>query len=448
MVAYQVLGDGRPDLVCVPGLVNHMEAAWEEPALARHYRRLSSFSKLVLFDRRGAGLSDRLPTGAALTLEERAEDIAAVQAAVPCRDAFLFATADGASVAIFFAATHPDRVRGLVLWAASARYTLAPDYPIGLPPQRFVDMEAGYEKRWGNEEDPLGVHRMTPSLAGDHRWYRSLARMERMTATPRAAAALWAIHAQTDVRDVLSTVQAPTLVLHTTGDQLFPVSHGQYIADRIPNARFIEFSGTDHLYYSQLGDEVADEIEEFVTGERGHQDIDRVLATVLFTDVVGSTERAARLGDRLWRDLLDTHDETARRHLNRFGGREVKTTGDGVLFVFSAPGRAIGCACAMRDDLRTMGLELRAGIHTGQIERRDADIGGMAVHIAARVQAAANPGEVLVSRTVRDLVAGSIFEWTDRGRHQLRGVPEYWELYGVEVPRGGRAARPSLETST
>jgi class 3 adenylate cyclase len=412
--------------------VNHIESAWQEPSLARHYRRLASFSRLVLFDRRGAGLSDRLPSDAAPTIEERAEDIAAVIGAAECRRPALFATADGSAVALFFAATYPQALQALVLWAPSARYVEGPDYPIGLPAERHVNTEPLFERRWGNEDDPLSVHRMAPSRVGDTRWYRSVARMERLTASPRAAAALWTIHAQTDVRAVLPAIQTPTLVLHATGDQIFPLAQGRYVAEHVPTARFVELHGTDHLYWAQLGDQVADEIEEFLTGVRGAHDTDRALATVLFTDLVASTERAADLGDRRWHDLLDAHDDALRRDVERYGGRIVKTIGDGMMAEFTAPGRAIQCALALRATVADLGVTVRAGIHTGEVERRGGDLAGIATHVAARVQASAQPGEVLVSRTVRDLLAGSAFRWTDRGTHRLKGLAEEWQLYAVD----------------
>jgi class 3 adenylate cyclase len=434
MVAYQVLGDGPFDLVCVPGFVGNIEAAWGEPALARHYRRLASFCRLIVFDRRGTGMSDRFEAGAPLTIEERAEEIAAVAAAAGCERPAIFACADGSPVAIFFAATMPKEVRALVLFASTSRYVAAPDYPIGLPPEWFVDLEPHFERRWGNSDRPLDVQRQAPSLLGDRRWYESVARMERLTASPDAAAALWTIHAQTDVRDLLATVQTPTLVLHVSGDQVFPVAQGRYVAEHISDGRFVELNGTDHLYWSQLGDEVADEIEEFLTGVRGGHDTDRALATVLFTDLVSSTERAGELGDRRWHDLLDTHDAAIRREMDRFGGRLVKSLGDGIMAEFTAPGRAIRCALSLRDGLAAIGLTVRAGIHTGEVERRGDDIAGLATHVAARVEAAAEGGEVLVSRTVRDLLAGAAFDWTDRGIHHLKGIHDEWQLYRVEIP--------------
>jgi class 3 adenylate cyclase len=436
-IAYQVIGEGPVDLVCVPGLLNHIESAWDEPSFARHYRRLASFCRLVLLDRRGAGLSDRLASVAAPTIEERAEDIAAVVAAVGCEHPALFATADGAPVGLFFAATYPETVRALVLWAPTARYVSAPDYPEGFPPERFSGMEAAFDERWGDDRHPLAARGNAPSLFGDVRWHQSLARMQRRTATPTAAAALWAIHVRSDVRDVLPAIQAPTLVLHATGDQVFPVDQGRYVADHIANARFVELNGSDHLYWAQLGDEVAEEIEEFLTGVRGVHNVDTALATVVFTDLVRSTERAAELGDRRWRDLLDSHDTVTRRHVGRFLGRAVNTTGDGFIAEFDAPGRAISCALAIRDDLEAMGLAIRVGIHTGEVERRADDVGGIAAHIAARVQATAEPGEVLVSRTVHDLLAGSVFKWTDRGLHHLKGLSEDWQLYRVDAAARG-----------
>jgi class 3 adenylate cyclase len=429
-IAYQILGSGPADLVYVPGLVNHIEGTWDEPALARHCRRLASFSRLILFDKRGSGMSDRVAVWDKPTLEQRMDDVSAVMDAAGSERAALFATADGTPVAMLFAASYPERVTALILYAASARISTAPDYPIGLPDEVVEIILAEGKRTWGDPSSP-GIDILAPSLRDNVRWRSALARMQRLAVTPPAAEAYWRMNVETDVRAVLPTISVPTLILHTSGDLMYPLAQATYVAEHIRGASLVELSGTDHLYWSQNGDAVADEIEEFLSGSRSHGDSDRVLATVLFTDIVDSTATAVGLGDRRWRDLLVSHDQMVRRQLNRYRGKEVKRTGDGFLATFDGPGRAIECACAIRDGARGLDLEIRAGLHTGEIDVGSDDIGGVAVNIAARIEAKAAPSEVLVSRTVKDLVAGSHLQLDTRGRHKLKGVSDSWELFSV-----------------
>ena len=428
-IAYQVVGDGPIDLVLVPWFVTHLEHHWEEPRLARFFERLASFSRLILFDKRGTGLSDRIATGdRAPTLEERMDDVRAVMDAAGSERAALLGVSEGGPLSILFAATYPERVQALALFGTFARLVASPDYPHGIDPDNLRDLYDGFEEAWG---EGVALAFMAPMEEGEHvrRWW---ARLERLSMTPGGAVATMQLNEEIDVRDVLGQVQAPTLVLHRDNDVIGP-ENGRYIADRIAGARFVLLEGQAHFPAAGDADGVADEIEDFLTGTRhGPADIDRMLATVLFTDIVRSTERAAQLGDRVWRDLLAEHDRLVRAQIERHQGREVKSLGDGFLATFDGPGRGIRCARAAIDAARELGLELRAGLHTGECELTDGDVAGIAVHIGARVGASAGPGEVLVSSTVKDLVAGSGFEFADRGAHTLKGVPGEWRLFAVD----------------
>jgi pimeloyl-ACP methyl ester carboxylesterase len=427
-VAYQVLGEGSIDLVFVMGWVSHLDWFWEEPGFARFLRRLASFSRLILFDKRGTGLSDRVPDRELPTLEERMDDVRAVMDAVGSRRAALMGVSEGGPLCLLFGATYPDRTQALVLIGSYARRLWAEDYPWGSPREernRFIEE---VRRSWGG---PVGLELRAPSRCRDESFRRWWATYLRMGASPGAAYALTRMNAEIDVRDVLSVIQAPTLIVHRTGDRSLPVEGARYMAERIPGARFLELPGDDHLPFVGDQDEILDEVEEFLTGARPEPEPSRVLATILFTDVVGSTERAAELGDDRWRNLLAEHNRLVRRELERHRGREVATAGDGFLATFDGPVRAIRCALAVREAVRRLGLEIRAGIHTGEIELLDGDVGGIGVHIAARVAAAAEAGEVVVSRTVTDLVAGSAIEFEDRGLRTLKGVPGEWRLFGV-----------------
>jgi DNA-binding SARP family transcriptional activator/pimeloyl-ACP methyl ester carboxylesterase len=424
-VAYQVVGDGPRDLVLVPGLTSHLELAWEYPPYERFVRRLAMFARVILFDKRGAGLSD--PIGDAETLEERMDDIRAVMDAAGSQRADLFGWSDGAVIATVFGASRPDRVSAIVLYGSCARTTAAEGYPWGLVRETQPWLEEADAELWGRG---LSLSAVAPSRFEDKAFVRWWGRFERQSMSPKIMRATVRLNSEVDIRAVLPSVRVPTLVLHRTGDVL-PVEGARWLAGQIPGARFVELPGDDHWPWLSDPDEIIDEVEEFLTGERRDREPDRALATVLFTDIVGSTERATELGDRRWRDLLDQHDRLIRRELGRYHGREVKTTGDGVLATFDGPGRGINCAQAICARARTLGIEVRAGLHTGECELRDGDVGGIAVHIGARVAGLARPGEVLVSSTVKDLVVGSGLIFADRGDHSLKGAPGEWRLYAV-----------------
>jgi len=423
-IAYQVVGDGPFDLVFVPGWVSHLEVAWEEPSLARFYNRLASFSRLILFDKRGTGLSDRVSVKEVPTLEQRMDDVRAVMDAVGSERAALMGASEGGPMSVLFAATYPQRTSALVLYGTMARrFELRPT------DEQLQPVFDAMERTWGQAMD-TGL--WAPSRAHDQQFKEWLARLGRLGASPGAAAALIRMMIQMDVGHVLSAIRVPTLVIHRTGDRAVAVDLGKRLAEQIPGAKYAELPGDDHLPWVGDADAILDEIEEFLTGVRPAPEPDRVLATVLFTDIVGSTERAAELGDHRWRDLLDSYYSLARKELAFFRGREVKTTGDGFLATFDGPARGIRCACAISDSARPLGIEVRAGLHTGECEIMGEDIGGIAVHIGARVAAQAGSGEVLVSSTVKDLVAGSGLRFEDRGAHALKGVPEEWRLFAVE----------------
>ena len=428
-VAYQVVGDGPVDVLYVPGLVNHIDAMWDMPEMARFTERAAGFCRFILMDKRGTGLSDHMPTGRGSTVEERMHDVLAVLDAVGSESAHLFATADGAPLGIVAAASHPDRVAGLVLYAPSARL-LEDDGYAGNPASRLSVIEAWMPEAWGTERrSNLAVS--MPSMADDPRWRAGYARMQRRSCTPRAATEYWLLNERIDVREVLPVVSVPTRVVHCAGDPLFPVAHGRYVAAHIPDAKFVELDGVDHFPWVENGEQLADELEEFVTGQRSGTASHRRLATVMFTDLAESTRHDVELGDRRWRALLEAHDAFARVQIERHRGTLVKSTGDGSLAVFDGPQAAIAAAAAMRNAAADVGLQLHAGIHVGEIEQRPDDIAGIAVHIAARLTGVAERDEILVTRTVRDLVTGSGLTFVDRGEHKLKGVDEPWRLYEV-----------------
>lgn len=423
-IAYQVVGNGPTDLVLVPGFVSHLENDWDEPRSAHFLERLASFSRLIRFDKRGTGLSDR--PGGLPDLETRMDDVRAVMDAVQSERAALLGYSEGGPMCCLFVATYPDRTTALVLYGTYAkRVDPDDDYPwVATAEQRqaYVDQ---VEREWGFESD-LGT--MAPNAdAALTAWWRARARA---SASPGAARALLLMNSRIDVRQVLPTIRVPTLVLHRSGDRDSRLEEGRYIADHIPGARFVELAGEDHIPWIDA-DQVVDEVEEFLTGIRRGPEPDRVLATVLLTDIVGSSERAAELGDRRWRELLEAHHALVRRELARWRGNEVDTAGDGFLATFDGPARGIRCACAIRDGLHELGLEIRAGLHTGECEIIGGKVGGIAVHTAARVAARAAPGEVFVSGTVRDLIAGSGIELEDQGVHTLKGIPGEWQLLAV-----------------
>lgn len=427
-IAYQVVGQGPLDLVYVPGWVSHVELAWEEPTLARFLRRLASFSRLILFDKRGTGLSDRVPNDKLPTLEERIDDLRAVMDAVDSERAAIFGFSEGGNLSAFFAATYPERTKALVLFGTFAKRIWSSDYPWAPRPEDRERESETLEREWGELMD---LEYYVPSKAGDQAFLRRLATYFRRSASPGAAVALLRMNTQLDIRHILPTIRVPTLVIHRKGDRDASVEEGRWIAEQIPNARFVELSGEDHLPWVGHQDAVIDEVQEFLTGARAIPDSNRVLATVLFTDIVGSTERAALMGDRAWQELLDSHHALVRKALAQFRGREIKTVGDAFITTFDGPARAMRCACAIRDSVGSIGVEIRAGLHTGEIEITGPDIGGIAVHIAARIMSVAQPGEILVSSTVKDLSVGSGIAFIDRGARVLKGVPDEWRLFMV-----------------
>ena len=428
-IAYQVVGDGPLDLVLFPGFVSHLEYRWEDPGYSRLLGRLASFSRLITFDKRGTGLSDR--TAGLDTLEQRMDDARAVMDAVGSSRAALFGWSEGGPMCALFAATYPERTTALILLGAYARRAWAEDHPWGVPPEQAPRVLEIIEREWGG---PVGLEIWAPSAAADDRFRRWWATYLRLSASPGAALAIMQMNLGIDARHILPAVRVPTLIMHRAGDRLTNVSQGRYLAEHIAGAKYVELPGEDHVPWVGDVDTIADEVEEFLTGVRHGAEPDRVLATVLFTDIVRSTERAAALGDRRWRDLLDAHHAAVRRELARFRGREVHTAGDGFLATFDGPARAIRCSGAIIAAVRPLGIEVRAGLHTGEIELMGDDIGGIAVHIAARVSGLAKPGEVLVTGTVKDLVAGSGTRFTDRGTHDLKGVEDAWRLFAVILP--------------
>jgi class 3 adenylate cyclase len=424
-IAYQVVGEGPFDLVYVPGWVSNIEAMWEEPSHARLLRRLASFSRLILFDKRGTGLSDPVPLDRLPTLEERMDDVRAVMDAAGSERAALFGSSEGGLMSVLFAATFAERTEALVALAIYAKRLWSPDYPWAPTPEaRAAEIEE-IERTWGGEMD---ISNLAPSA--DEAFKRRAVAYLRRSASPGAAVALLRMNSQIDVREVLPTIRVPTLILHRVDDRDVNVEEGRWIAGQIPDARYVELSGDEHLIWAGDVDAVVDEVEEFLTGRRPVHEPDRILATVLFTDIVGSTERAAQVGDRRWRELVDRHHAAVRRELARWNGREIDTAGDGFFATFDGPARAVRAACAIRDGVAELDLDIRAGLHTGECELAGDKVAGIAVHTGARVAALAKPSEVLVSSTVKDLVAGSGIEFEDRGEHELKGVGA-WRLYSV-----------------
>jgi class 3 adenylate cyclase len=430
-IAYQVLGGGPPDLVMAPGSFGHIDIGWEDPGISLFCRTLASFCRLILFDRRGTGLSDPLPPDPLPPWESYAQDLAAVLDEVGAERTALLAEIDAGPTAIFFAATQPERTSALILSHTTARFVAADDYQIGIPSEVAEALLAQIDQLWGSEAMAAMV---APSRAGDQRFRRWLGKLVRAGASPGAAQRFMRAFVEADVRPALRLLQAPTLVLHLRDTQIIPVEHGRYLAEHIPRARLVELPGADPTLVWETPELALDHIEAFLTGVRRITAPTRILATVLFTDIVDSTGRASRLGDRRWRELLEVHDELARRLVEEFGGQLIKTTGDGILATFDGPGRAIRCAAALRDELAGIGVQIRAGLHTGEVELRDGDVGGIAVHIAARVLAATPPGDILTSRTVRDLVVGSDITLQDHGTQPLKGVEGTWQLFSALPP--------------
>jgi len=427
-IAYQVVGDGPFDLLWVPGWVSNVEASWEVPEYARFLDRLASFSRLILFDKRGTGMSDRVSNDRLPTLEERMDDVRAVLDAARSPEAAVFGASEGGNLSALFAATYPDRVRALVLASVYAKRVWAPDYPWAPTPEQRAESYEQIDREWSGDMD-LSV--IAPATVADEALRRRLATFFRRSASPGAAVALLRMNTAIDTRAVLPTIAVPTLVLQRRGDRDVNVEEGRFIAGQIRGARYVELPGDDHLVWVGDSEELLDEVEAFLTGVRPGPAVERFLTTILFTDIVGSTERAAAGGDRRWRELLGRHHAIVRRELERFGGREIDSAGDGFLASFDGPARAIRCAYVLSGELRSLGIEIRAGVHTGEVERLGDKLAGIAVHTGARIMAQATAGEALVSSTVRDLVAGSGIEFADRGQHRLKGIPDAWRLYGV-----------------
>jgi pimeloyl-ACP methyl ester carboxylesterase len=422
-VAYQVFGEGDVDLIMVPGFISHIENYWDEPRLAQWLRKLGSFSRVILFDKQGTGLSDR--SSKAPGMDERMDDVRAVMDAVGIEKAALFGISEGGSLATLFAASHPQRSQALILYGAFAQFKA------WFPTQEALESLFQYiDTAWGSGESlPMFAPNMVDDLALKEWW----GKFERLGGSPGAAKKIMLLNSQIDITDILPTVNVPTLIIHRTDDVTVNVEGGRLLAGRIPNARYVELSGADHLpFVGENSNQILDEMAQFLTGKWRPIETECVLATVLFTDIVESSKRAAELGDRGWRDLLERHHSLVRGELNRFRGKEVDTAGDGFFATFDGPARGIRCACAIRDAVPSLDLKIRAGLHTGECEVMEDKVSGIAVHIGARVMEKADPGEVFVSSTVKDLVAGSGLQFNDRGKHNLKGIPGEWRIFHVE----------------
>ena len=425
-IAYQVIGTEPRDLILVPGWMSNIEVFWEEPSVARFLRRLASFSRLILFDKRGTGLSDRM--GELPDLETRMDDVRSVMDAVGSRTATLCGYSEGGVMCALFAASYPARTTALITIGSFARQKPAPGYAGARTEAQQEQFLEAIQNGWGG---PVGLDLRAPSMAHDERVRQWWARFLRMSASPAAALALTRMNYEIDGRHVLPAIRVPTLILHSVGDMAVDVNSSRYMAQCIPGAKLVELPGADHLPWGADADAILDEIEQFITGEQHGSEPDRILSTILFLDIVGSTDRAAALGDRRWRGVLQSFYDVVRRDLLRFRGSEVGTTGDGVLATFDGPARGVRCARSIADGVRSLGFEVRAGLHTGECEVIDTSVSGIAVHIAARVATLAQPDEVLVSHTVRDLVAGSGLRFAPRGAHALKGVPGEWSLFAA-----------------
>jgi pimeloyl-ACP methyl ester carboxylesterase/class 3 adenylate cyclase len=429
-IAYQVLGeaDADLDLVVSPGFVSHLEHSWEEPHMVRFFRRLGSFSRLIVFDKRGTGMSDRPSDDRAPLLEDRVGDIASLMDTVGSERAALMGLSETSAVALLFAATYPERTRAVIAYGSYAgEGDTGPTYPWAPDPEAAEWLE-DLERNWGR--GVLYLEDFAPSLVGDELYEEWYAKLERLSASPGAAVSLVRMALEMDVRDILPTISVPTLVLHKRDDRVVPLEEGKYIADHIPGATFVELPGADH--WPWIGhEEAVEEIQEFLTGMRDSVEPERALVTVMFIDIVDSTKRAAQLGDRRWADLLERFYAVVRRELDRSRGREIDTAGDGFFMTFDGPARAIRCATTLEGAIGRLGLRIRTGIHTGECERVGDKVGGLGVVIGARVAALAGAGEILVSRTVRDLVVGSDLIFEDAGERELKGVPDQWHLYRV-----------------
>jgi len=427
-IAYQILGEGPTDVLFVPGFVSNVEATWQSLDRSAFFQRLASFCRLILFDKRGTGMSDR--GSQIFTLEQRMHDVQAVLDAVDSERATLFGISEGGPMSLLYSATYPERTSALVLYGSYAKRTWAPAYPFGWKNERWDRVLGNFERNWGTPEG-VDLNMWAPSIARDVDAANRMASYFRASASPGAAVAVMKMNREIDVRQVLPSIRVPTLILHRTAERVSDVEHARYMAQNIPGAKLVEFPGEDHVPWIGDRDAILDEVEQFVTGARHSYESERVLATVLFVDIAGSTERAVALGDRVWRELLEAFQSKVREMLLQYRGREIDTAGDGFLASFDGPARAVRCAGAIRDAVRALGVEVRSGLHTGECERSGDKLAGIAVHTGARVAGFAAPGEVLVSQTVRDLVAGSGLEFDARGTQVLKGVPGKWQLYSV-----------------
>ncbi len=428
-IAYQVVGEGPVDLVLIHGWISHLDYQWEDPALARFLNRLASFSRLIIFDKRGTGLSDRVAESALPTLELRMDDIRAVMDAAGSYRAVIFGISEGGPLSALFAATYPARTAALIMYGAYAKWICADDYPWAPTREEHEAAFKAFEKHWGT---PIGLNKLAPSAANDERVRQWYAHHMRVSASPGAGVTLYRMNVEVDIRSILPTIRVPTLILHRSGDRLLPCQGARYMAEQIPAAKFVELPGDDHIAWIGNVDPLLAEIQEYLTGERPVLDADRVLATILFIDIVQSTQRVTAIGDSRWRDLVDNYQQQVGKEVARLGGRVVNTAGDGAFAIFDGPARAIKCACAVRDVVASLGLAIRCGIHTGECVIEGDDVAGIAVHIGARVASHADPGEILLSSTVKDLIAGSRVECSDRGSHVLKGVPGRCRLFAVK----------------
>lgn len=424
-IAYEVIGDGPIDLVIVHGWIATIEGVRDAPGLAQFVQRLTSFARVIQFDKRGTGMSDRVTQAA--TMDDRMDDVRAVMDSVGSQRAAVMGISEGGVMAALFAATYPERTAALILYGAHATPTF-----LLKTDAEWSEYSEQIRRNWGSEGEARNILSwLAPSISGDERAIQWAQKFMKFGASPGAVIALTRMNTELDIRQVLPSIHVPTLVLHRTSDRAVSVTYGRYLAEHIPAAKYAELEGLDHLFSIGNTDKILDEIEEFLTGVRDPLERNRVLATVMYTDIVSSTARALELGDRKWRELLSQHNIVVRKELARFRGVELDTTGDGFIATFDGPARAIRCASAISDNVQRLGIQVRVGLHTGECELMDNKVGGIALHIGARVMAHAGANEVLVSSTVKDLVAGSGIKFMDRGIHELKGVPDEWHLYAV-----------------
>ncbi len=426
-IAYQVFGQGPRDLIYIPGWLSNLDLLWEEPRVARFFLSLAEFCRVIVIDRRGTGLSDRV---APPTLEVQMGDVTAVMKAAGSASAALFGSSEGGSMCALFAATHPEKTTALITIGAYAKWISTADYPHGTKPAEAEEWYRQVENEWGSA---IAIDLISPSLAGDEKYRHWLARYFRSSASKADAIATLRMNADVDLRAVLPSIRVPSLVLQATGDLTISQASGRDLASRIPDAKIVEMQGRDHVAWGDCSETIIREIQKFLGEDQKAAVYDRVLTTVVFTDIVDSTDLASRLGDEKWSDLLEAHHEAVRKELEIFRGHEVKTTGDGFHATFDGPARAIQCAVSIREATRRLGLNLRIGIHTGECELRGDSLEGVAIHMAARVSAMARAGDICVSRTVRDLVAGSGIEFEDLGSHSLKGIPDNHQIFKVSA---------------